>query len=144
MKQESEYIKQIKDNLWNISEDNAADVINAYYRQCMRDDNEAGCIDLKGNRIYNLMDANQARDAIKDFGFAEVAQAFCHKSDWILIVDWDAEANKPIFTTEAPSIVLDQCLPNIVCSYCCDPMAYPAFFREAVAKPLSDLCSINL
>lgn len=144
MKQESDYLKQIKDALWNICEESACDILNAYYRECQRD--EEGCVDADGNSVYNLMDSKQAMAAVDAYGFAAVSNAFNTKPDWILIVDWDIEStpHKPIFSTEAPTVVLDKCLRNIVCSYCYDPMAYPAFFREAVAKPLSMLCALGL
>ncbi|MCM1220336.1 MAG: hypothetical protein NC548_38220 [Lachnospiraceae bacterium] len=141
---ENEYLKEIKDNLRNIGEDMACEILNAYYRECQRDDQ--GCIDNKGNSIYNLMDSRQAVAAVKHHGFANVCNAFNEKPDWILVVDVDMKSNPPkkIFSTEAPSVVLDKCLKNIICSYCYDPMAYPAFFREAVAVTLSKLCAIGL
>lgn len=144
MKQESDYLKQIKEAIWNIAEESACEILNAYFRQCGRD--EEPCIDCDGNLIYNLMDDKQAVAAVKAFGFADVSNAFNEKPDWILIADVDLGTTPPkhIFSTEAPTVVLDKCLRNIVCSYCYDPMAYPAFFREAVAEPLSRLCAIGL
>lgn len=144
MKQESEYLKEIKEALWNIGEDSACEILNAYYRECQQD--EQGCIDNDGNNIYNLMDPKQAVAAVRAYGFAEVSDAFSEKSDWILVVGVDFESKPPkhIFSTEAPSVVLDKCLKSIICSYCCAPMEYPAFFREAVAQPLSKLCAIEL
>lgn len=138
---ESEYLKEIKENLWNIGEDMACDIINAYYRDCKRKD--VDCVDCEGNYIFNLMDTKQSIDAVH-YGFAQVAEAFCKKPDWILVVRYDKETDKPIFTTEGPSTVLESCLKNIVCSYICDPMAYPAFFREAVSEPLLHIVALNL
>lgn len=142
MKEESEYLKQIKESLWNISEDNACDILNAYYNQCERDDEP--CTNKVGSYIYNLMDTKQAVSAVKHYGLANVAETFCKKSDWILVANVNVETNKPILETYAPSVVLDSCLRNIICSYCYDPMAYPTFFREALSEPLSKLCSIEL
>lgn len=144
MATESGYLKEIKDNLWNIGEDQACEILNAYYRECQNDEN--GCIDNEGRSIYNLMDRKQASAAILGYGFAEISEAFNKKPDWILLVDVDFKTTPPkrIFTTEAPSVVLDKCLASIVCSYCHDPMAYPTFFREAVATPLSKLCAMEL
>lgn len=142
MKESSEYLKQINEALWNISEDMACEIINAYYNQCARDDEP--CIDNKGRNIYNLMDSKQAVAAVKGYGFAEVSNVFSQKTDWILCVDWDLETKKPVMSTEVPSVVLDNCLRNIICSYCYDPMAYPTFFRTALAQPLSQLCALHL
>lgn len=144
MATENEYLKEIKDNLWNISEDSACEILNAYYRESQNDDN--GCIDNEGNNIYNLMDPKQAVVAIKGYGFAEICDVFSKKPDLILVVGVDFESKPPkhIFSTEGPSVILDKCLKNIICSYCYDPMAYPAFFREAVAQPLSKLCALTL
>lgn len=142
MKQKSECIKEIEENLWNIGEDMACDILNAYYKQCLNDDTE--CIDINGDYIYNLMDAKQATDAVKHYGFAEVARVFVDKPDWILAGGIDTETKKPKLRTEAPSVVLEACLKGIICSYLCDPIAYPAFFREAVAQPLSILISLNI
>ena len=141
---ETEYLKEIKDNLWNIGEDMACEILNAYYRESMR--NNEFCIDNEGKSIYNLMDSKQAVDAVKGYGFAEIAEVFAKKPDWILVVGVDFEAKLPkhVFTTEGPSVVLDKCLRQIICSYCHDPMAYPAFFREAVAEPLSKLCAMEI
>lgn len=142
MKQDSEYLKEIKDALWNICEDSACDILNAYYRQCKKDGEE--CIDNEGNSIYNLMDSRQAIDAVKGYGFTEVCDTFSKKPDWILVVNWNLETKKPILSTEGPSVVLEKCLRNIVCSFIYDPMAYPAFFREAVSMPLSKLISLYI
>lgn len=144
MKQESTYLKEIKDNLRNIGEDGACEILNAYYSECQKD--EPGCIDNEGNNIYNLMDSKQAAAAVKVYGFAKISEAFSEKQDWILVVSVDIKSNPPkfTFTTEAPSVILDRCLPSIICSYCYDPMAYPAFFREALAQPLSKLCAIEI
>lgn len=92
------------------------------------------------------MDARQAVAAVKGYGFAEESKAFSEKPDWILVVGVDMKANPPkrIFSTEGPSVVLDRCLRNIVCSYCYDPMAYPAFFREAVGESISNICALYL
>lgn len=142
MKQKSEYIKAVEEALWNISEDMACEILNAYYKQCQGED--IRCTDCNGDNIYNLMDDKQAVDAIKHYGFAEVATTFVKKSDWILAVGIDMETKKPKLRTEAPTVVLEACLKDIICSFCLDPMAYPIFFREAVAKPLSQLCALNL
>lgn len=142
MKQKSEYIKEIEENLWNIGEDMACDILNAYYKQCLNDDMR--CVDINGDNIYNLMDSKQATDAVKHYGFAEVAKVFVEKPDWILVGGIDLETKKPKLRTEAPTVVLEACLATIICTYCKDPMTYPAFFREAVAEPLSKLCAMEL
>lgn len=92
------------------------------------------------------MDSKQAAAAVRAYGFAEISNAFNEKSDWILVVDVDIKSTPPkkIFTTEAPSVMLDKCLPSIICSYCYDPISYPAFFREALAQPLSKLCAMEM
>lgn len=142
MKQKSEVIKEIEENLWNIGEDMACDILNAYYKQCLHDDVE--CIDINGDYMYNLMNTKQATDAVKHYGFAEVAKVFAEKPDWILVGGIDSGTKKPKLRTEAPTVVLEACLATIICDYCKDPMAYPAFFREAVAQPLSKLISLNI
>lgn len=142
---ETEYLKEIKENLWNIGEDMACEILNAYYRESIR--NNDFCIDNEGNSIYNLMDSKQAADAVKAFSFAEISEVFSKKPDWILVVGTDMEAKptKNVFSTEGPSVVLDRCLRSIICSYCYDPMAYPAFFsRGSGTTSVELMCNGNL
>lgn len=141
---ENEYLKQIKEALcWN-SEDSYCDILNAYYQQCEKDGEP--CVDNEGRNIYNLMDSRQAMAAVKGYGFLELVDVVSEKPDWILAVGWDMESTppKPVFSTLAPSEAFGKTLKNILCSYAYDPMAYPAFFRKAVAEPISRLCALYL
>lgn len=133
------FLKTIIDEMNTCDEAMNAEVFNIFASN--RDNIDYGLI-KNGVYVFNMMDNNQAAQAVRKFGFDVVQKAVEENHDWMLYAEKDNN-QKWKFSSKSPSSCFGEYAEKIIYDIINRPKDYPAWVWETVARPLIELVYNN-